>query len=129
VRGRSERAVALPGSSGDVAARRRGTRWPWLIVLVVIGALKVEAYASLVHHRASLIAVLAVGLAVSLLRTRPVAIAVFSAGILGLALAMHPFLAGIGLGLGAFAVLIALFFTISTVLHARQRHASRARPG
>jgi hypothetical protein len=124
VRKRADRALAR---AGEVAARGRSTRWPWLIVIVVVGALKVEAYASLVEHRGSLIAALALGLAFSVLRSKPLAIAVFAAGILGFALALHPLLAGVGLGVGAFALLIALFFTISTVLHARQRHAGRVR--
>jgi hypothetical protein len=74
-----------------------------------------------------LIAVLAVGLALSFLRSRFVALAAFAAGIVAFAVALHPVLEGVALGVGAFALLIALFFTISTVLHARQGHAGRAR--
>jgi hypothetical protein len=121
VRERSDRAVAAPGSSGGLVARGRGTRWPWLIVAIAVGAVKVEAYASLLHDRTGVIFVLAVGLLVAFLRAKPVAIAVFAAGILGFALALHPLLAGVALGVGAFVLLIALFFAISTVLHARQR--------
>ena len=129
MRERSDRAVARSGSSGEVVARRRGTRWPWLIVVVVAAALKGEAYASLLHDRAGMISVLAVGLFVAIVRTKPLAIAGFTAGILGFALALHPVLAGVGLGVGAFVVLIALFFAISTVLHARQRHTGQAPRG
>ncbi len=93
---------------------------------MAVGAVKVQAYASLMHHRGALIGALAVGLVISVLRTRPLAIAVFSAGILAFALALHPVLAGVGVGFGAFALLVALFFTISTVLHARQRRRRRA---
>jgi hypothetical protein len=95
-------------------------------VLIVVALAKGEAYASLLHDRGGLIAVLAVGLLASVLRPRPVAIAAFAAGILAFALALHPVLAGAGFGVGAFALLIALFFTISTVLHARQGRAQRA---
>ena len=122
MRKRSDGSVALARSSGEVATRGRGPRWPWLILVIPFAALKVEAYASLAHHRGALIAALAIGLALAMLRSKLVAIAAFSAGILGFALALHPVLAGAGLGFGAFAVLLVLFFTISTVLHARQRH-------
>jgi hypothetical protein len=88
-----------------------------------VGAVKVEAYASLLHDRGALISVLAVGLVASALRSKPLAMAAFAAGILAFALAPHPALVGVALGFGAFALLIALFFTISTVLHARQQHA------
>ena len=126
MRKRSDRALARAGSSGEVVARGRGTRWPWLIVLIVVALAKGEAYASLLHDRAGLIALLAAGLGLAVLRARPLAIAAFAAGILAFALALHPVLAGAGLGVGAFALLIALFFTISTVLRARQRHTDRA---
>lgn len=90
-------------------------------MLIGIGAVKAEAYASAVHHRGALITLCAAGLAASLLRAKPVAVAVFAAGLLAVALAVHPIVLGVGFGFGAFALLIALFFTISTVLHARQR--------
>jgi hypothetical protein len=94
--------------------------------VIAVGAVKVEAYASLLHDRAGMISVLAVGLLVALVRTKPLEIAACAAGILGFALAFHPVLAGVSVGVGAFVILIALFFTISTVLHARQRHGVRA---
>jgi hypothetical protein len=97
--------------------------------LIAVGAVKVEAYASLLHDRAGLIAVLAVGLGLSVLRFKPLAIAAFAAGILGFALAFHPVLAGAALGFGAFALLIALFFAISTVLLARQKVFTGRRGG
>ncbi len=92
MRQRSDRSLARTGLSGDVT-RARGTRWPWLIVAIVVAALKVEAYASLLEHRGALIGALAVALVVSVVRLRP-----------------KP-------------LLIASLFTISTVLHARQQHA------
>jgi hypothetical protein len=93
-----------------------------------VGAVKADAYASLIHHPGGIIAVLAVGLGVAVLRPKPVAIAAFAAGILAFAIAPHPAMLGVALGVGAFVVLMVLFFAISTALHARQRHVGRARP-
>lgn len=131
MRERSDRSVALVRSSNDVATRGRGTRWPWLIVAVVVGALKVDAYESLLHHRGALIGALALALLASVVRLRPkpLLIAALTAALVATTAAPHPVLAGVGVGFGAFAVLIALFFTISTVLHARQRRSRHARPG
>ncbi|MGH2885723.1 MAG: hypothetical protein ACRDPA_23990, partial [Solirubrobacteraceae bacterium] len=56
-----------------------------MIVVIVAGAVKVDAYASLVHHRGGMIAVFAIGLALAVLRPKPVAIAAFAAGILAFA--------------------------------------------
>ena len=127
MRKRADRALARAQSSGEVVARGRGTRWPWLIVVVVFGALKVDAYASLLEHRAALIGALAATLAASVIRQRPkpLLIAALGATLFASALALHPVLVGVAVGFGAFAVLVALFFAISTVLHARQRHAPR----
>jgi hypothetical protein len=129
VRKRSNRAVARAGSSGEVLARGRGTRWPWLIVVVAAGALKADAYASLIHHRASLIAAVAAALVASVIRQRPkpLLIAALTATLLATSVALHPVVAGVAFGFGAFALLVALFFAISTVLHARQRHARSRR--
>ncbi len=120
MRERADRSLAPTGSSSDLT-RARGGRWPWAIVFVAVAGLKAEAYASLVNDRPGMIAVLAVGLGVSLLRFKPVAIAVFSAPLLAFAVAPHPALLGVAFGVGVFAFLIALFFAISTVLRARQR--------
>lgn len=126
MRKRSDRPLALAGPPGELVARGRGTRWPWLIVAIAVGAVKVEAAAALLHDRGTLFTVLALGLLLSVLRPKPVAIAAFGAALLGFALALHPVAAGVGLGFGTFALLIALFFAISTVLHARQRRSRRA---
>jgi hypothetical protein len=131
VRKRADRAVARAGSSGEIVGRGRGTRWPWLIVVVAAGALKADAYASLLEHRAALISALAAALVASVLRQRPkpLLIAGLSAALVASALAVHPVLAGVALGFGTFALLVALFFAISTVLHARQRHGAQAPRG
>ena len=127
MRERAERSLARAGSSSPVT-RARGARWPWLVVVFAVGAVKAEGYASLVHHRGVMITVLAIGLVVSLLRYKFVAVAAFAAPVLAFALAPHPFGVGLALGLGAFVVLIVLFFAISTVQHSRQRRAARPRP-
>ena len=62
-------------------------------------------------------------------RPKPLLIAALTAALVATTVAPHPVLLGVGVGFGAFAVLIALFFTISTVLHARQRRSRHARPG
>jgi hypothetical protein len=123
VRERVDRSLTPTAGSTRTVTRGRGARWPWAIVVIAVGAVKAEAYASAVQHRGALISLFAIGLAASLLRTKPLAIAVFTAGLLAAALALHPIVLGVGFGLGTFVLLIALFFAISTVLHARQRHA------
>jgi hypothetical protein len=127
VRKRSDRAVGRADSPGEVA-RRTGPRWLCLIVVVAVGAVKADAYASLIDHRASLIAALAAALVVSVIRLRPkpLLIAALTAALVASAVAVHPAVLRVALGFGVFAVLVALFFTISTVLHARQRGGRRA---
>jgi hypothetical protein len=130
VRKRTDRSLAPAGSpgSGEVVARGRGTRWAWLIVVAAAGALKADAYASLLHHRASLIGALAVALVVSVvrLRPRPLLIAALLAAVVATSVALHPAVAGVALGFGAFALLVAACFAISTVLHVSQRRERRA---
>jgi hypothetical protein len=97
-------------------------------LVVAAGALKADAYASLLEHRAALISALAAALVASVIRQRPkpLWIAALSAALFASALALHPTVVGVAVGFGAFALLVALFFAISTVLHARQRHGGRA---
>lgn len=99
-----------------------------MIVAIAVGAVKVQAYGSLVHHRGALIAALAVALVASVVRLRPkpLLIAALMGALVATTVAPHPVLAGVALGFGAFALLVALFFTISTVLHARQRRGHGA---
>ena len=127
MRKRAHRSLARVDSSSPIT-RARGARWPWLVGAVAVGAFKAEGYASLTHHRAGLIVVLAIGLALSVLRPKPVAIAAFAAALLAFGLAPHPLGLGVALGFGAFAVLMVLFFAISTALHLRQRRAGRPEP-
>jgi hypothetical protein len=111
-----------PGAGAQTRrTRRRERRWPALIGGLVLIAVKSEAYGKLLFHRAELIGVLAVAVGVSLLRARPVGLAVSAAVLLALVLGAHSLGLGVGLGFGAFALLMALFFAVSTVLHLRQR--------
>lgn len=74
----------------------------------------------MLYHRGALITLFGVGLAVSLLRPRPVGIAVCGAGLLAFILAPSATAVGIALGFGAFVARLALFVLIGTVLQARQ---------
>lgn len=111
-----------PGTGARTTrSRTRSRRWPALLGGLVLAALKSEGLARLVFHRGSLVAVLAVGLAVAVLRVRPVTLAVTSALLLALVLGAHSLGLGLGLGFGVFALLMTLFFALSAVLHARQK--------
>jgi hypothetical protein len=111
-----------PGA-GATATRSHGRkrRWPAVIGGLVLVALKSEAYGKLLFHRGELIAALAVGLALSLLRVRLVGLAISAALLLAFILSAHSLGLGLELGFGAFALLMALFFAVSTVLHLRQQ--------
>ena len=87
----------------------------------MLAVVKSEGLAKLIVHRHSLIVVAAVLLARSLLMVRPIATAVAIPLLLALVLGAHSLGLGLALGFGGFAILMALFFVISTVLHARQR--------
>lgn len=114
-----------PGTGAETTrSRTRNRRWPALIGGLVLAVLKSEALVKLIVHRGSLIAVAAVILATSVLRGRPVGIAATTALLLALVLGAHSLGLGVGLGFGGFALLMVLFFAISTVLHARQDRAS-----
>ncbi len=95
-------------------------RWPWLIVGVGVALVKGDALAAVVHHRIELTVLLGLGLAFSVLRTRPVAIAATAGPLLAFTLAPRSTALGIALGFGAFLLLLALFTAIGTVLRARQ---------
>ena len=83
---------------------------------------KVDALAAVLHHRAEVIVLLAVGLVFSMLRPRPVWIAVTAATLLAFTLAPGSTALGIAFGLGVFMLLLSLFLLIGIVLHARQQH-------
>jgi hypothetical protein len=116
-----------PGTGVTTTARSRGRnrRWPAVIGGLVLAGLKSEGLARTVIHRGGLITVVAIFLVTSVLRVRPVGTAVATALLLALVLGAHSLGLGLGLGFGGFALLMALFFAISTVLLARQRHSRR----
>jgi hypothetical protein len=115
-----------PGTGANTTrSRARNRRWPAVIGGLVLVALKSEGIARAALHRGGLIAVVAIALAGCLLRVRPVGTAVATALLLALVLGAHSLGLGVALGFGGFALLIALFFAISTVLHTRQRRSQR----
>jgi hypothetical protein len=119
----SARATGVERAAGPGQLRRAGRRgvgWPWLIVGVVLALVKADGLAAVLHHRAEVVAILGLGLALSVLRRRPVGIAVTTAPLLAFILAPRSTALGIALGLGVFVLLLALFTAIGTVLHARQ---------
>jgi hypothetical protein len=110
------------GTGGTTTqSRGRNRRWPAIIGGLFLAALKSETVLRLVLHRGALFAALAVFLTTSLLRGRLVGVAVAASVLVALILGAHSFGLGVGLGFGGFALLMALFFAISTVLLARQR--------
>jgi uncharacterized membrane protein (DUF485 family) len=112
--------------SGSVEARPRrlpGSGRGWIVVGVGLALLKGRAFAELFHHRPELIAVLAIGVVVSLLRARPIALAAFVAPLLALLLAPGPTAVAVAIGVGIFLALVAAFAALATVLHARQKRA------
>jgi hypothetical protein len=111
-------AEVVDGAASGTVQRpgRPGTQWPWLIVLVGLGALKGKAVTELFHYRTALTVVLAVGLASSLLRGSPVAMAVLGAPLLAVVLDPHSVVLGIAVGVGAFVLLLSVFAAIGTLL-------------
>ncbi len=110
--------VAAPEQLRQGGRRRSG--WPWLIVGLTLVVVKSEALVELLHHRVEVIALLGLGLAFSVLRTRPVGIALTAAALFAFTLDLSSPALGIVLGFGAFTLLLALFIAIAAVLHARQ---------
>jgi hypothetical protein len=117
-----------PGTGAKTKrSRGRNRRWPAVLGGLVLAGLKSEVLVRLILHRGELIALLAVVLMLSLLRGRPVGIAVGTSLLLAFVVGAHSLGLGLALGFGGFALLMALFFAISTVLLARQnRTATRA---
>jgi hypothetical protein len=95
-------------------------RLPWFIGAVVLLLAKSESIGWAIHHRSTLIVVLALALVGAVVRPRPVVIAATVAPLLALALDPHSLLAGVAVGVGGFVLLMVLFVGIATVLHARQ---------
>ncbi len=91
-----------------------------MVVGVGLVLLKAQALSGLVHHPIWVIVALAVGLVSSVLRARPIGVALTAGPLLAFALSPSSTALGIVVGVGAFVVLLALFFAIATVLMARQ---------
>ncbi len=91
-----------------------------MVVVVALGIGKARAFDELVHHQDELIAVLGVILALAVLRIRLILVAVSTAALFAVCVDPHPFLRGLAVGTGALMLLLAVFFTIATVLHVRQ---------
>ena len=136
--GEPERTAAVPaaspapaqahgrGSSSEVAQGRRGRgrgrreRWLGPVAVLVFVGIKAEAYRNIIEHRTGLIVLFGAWLLGAILRRRPIALAVAVGALVALGLDVHPVVAGVGLAVGLIALLVALSFVVSTILHARQ---------
>jgi hypothetical protein len=97
----------------------RGGRWPWSIVGAALVVVKANGLAFVLHHRVAVIPVLAVGIALSVLRLRPIGLAASGATLLAVALAPRPAALAVAIGVGAYVLLIVLFIAIGAALQAR----------
>lgn len=97
---------------------RRG--WPWVIVAVGLSVVKSDGYRVVLHNRVGVIVAFGVVLAFSVLRPKPVRIAVAAAALVALALNPHALALGVAIAFGAFVLLMTLFTAVAAVLHARQ---------
>jgi len=91
-----------------------------VVVGVAVALLKAQALSGLLHHRVWVIVILGLGLLSSVVRTRPVGVALTAGPLLAFALAPASTALGIAVGVGAFGLLLAMFFAVGTVLMARQ---------
>jgi hypothetical protein len=116
-------ADASPGPSTPNAGgriRRLRDRWiyPAIGLLVALG--KAHAFRLLSRHRLAVAPVAAAWILISLLKARPVGLAV-SAGVLAVAAdSGGPLWLALVLGLATFSVLMAVFLGTATVLQLRQ---------
>jgi hypothetical protein len=117
----------VPAGGASPAHRPQDRRWPWVILIAAGVAVKGDALASAVHHRASWLVLLSLLSFVSLLRARLLAAALFGGLLLAFAIDPHSVLVGIAVGVGAFFVLIVLFAAIGTALNMRDALRSAAR--
>jgi hypothetical protein len=108
---------------GEVGSLRRGGGWLWIPVGVVLGLFKAHVLVGVIGHRGGAITLLAMWLAIALLRMRLASVALTAAALLGILGSSHSLERGLELGLAAFVVLMGAFFAISTYLLARQHAA------
>jgi hypothetical protein len=109
------------------AQRPKERRWPWVIVIAAGAAVKGAALASALHHRTSWLVLLSLLAFVSLMRARPLALALFGGALLAFAIDPHSVLVGLAVGVAACFVLIVLFAALGTALNTRDEVRSRAR--
>lgn len=120
-------AVGSHSADSEPKLTRRSGRLrhsAWTVVGLGLVLLKTEALAGLLHHRGLVIAILGLGLVSSVLGTRPVGVTLTAGPLLAFALAPSSTALGIAFGVGAFGLLLAIFFAIGTVLMAREGHRS-----
>jgi hypothetical protein len=87
---------------------------------VGLAVVKADGLAAVLHHRVEVIALLGLGLVLSVLRPRPVGIALTAGPLLAFTFGPRSTVLDIAVGFGAFVLLLALFIAIGTVLAARQ---------
>jgi hypothetical protein len=114
-----ERSHPVRATAASPTRRLEGRRWPWVIVIAGGLVAKGAAIASLTHHRASWIALLALLSLTAFLRGAPFALALCVAPLLAVVVDPHPWFLGVAVGFGAFFVLLGLFLAIGTVLNLR----------
>lgn len=98
-----------------------------MVVGVGLLLFKAQALSGVLHHRALVLVILGLGVVSSVLRTRLVGVAVTVGPLLAFALDPGSTAVGIAVGVGAFGLLLAMFFAVGTVLMGRENHASITR--
>jgi hypothetical protein len=112
-------------------ARSRARSGLWVVLGLVLALTKVEAYRAVFHgvaqHPSEFVVILPLAAAVSLLAARPLAMSLMLAPLVPLLIAPGSAVIGIGIGLGAFLVLVAACVSVGTLLGLRDARASRRR--
>jgi hypothetical protein len=108
---------ALTGAVGEeTRARRSAPNWLWIVIGVGLAVGKGAEFRALLHHPWGWTVLLGAGAVGALLRGRLVTTAVFAAPAIALLVDPAAWLFGLGIGFGAFALLITLFVAIGAVL-------------
>jgi hypothetical protein len=85
----------------------------------VLAVVKSEGYRVVLDNRVGVIVALGVVLVFSVLRPKPVRIAVAAAALVALALNPHALMLGVAIAFGALVLLMTLFMAVAAVLRAR----------